>query len=75
MTGGDFVCPLLTKIESDEKREENRKPPDVQYLEGTDGSTDLSFIKARVDTRDVRDGAPYPAGLSQELLTLPFKES
>ena len=49
-------------MEGDEKRDENRKLPDVPCLEGTDGSTDLSFVKARVGTRDVREYAETSIG-------------
>ena len=35
----------------------------------------LPVVKAHVGTRDVRDGVPYPAGLSQELVDLCAKEN
>jgi hypothetical protein len=55
-------CASPNKTESDEKREENRKEPVVTKLIRTDESTDLSFVKASVGTRNIRDGAPAPAG-------------
>ena len=42
---------------------------------GPDEWAGLSFVKARVGTRDVRDGFPYPAGLSQKPVDFSAKEN
>ena len=52
-------------------------PNKTEFVDGTTRAQPLidRHIKARVGTRDVRGGAPYPAGLSQEPVDFCAKEN
>ena len=59
------------KTETGEKREENQKPSDVTFLEGTDGSTDLSAVR-HPQQREV-ELAAAPGGLYRAAVDSPSK--
>ena len=59
------------KTETGEKRQENRKPPDVPFVEGTDGSTDLS-AERHPQQREVEPAAA-PGGLYRATVDCPSK--